>query len=186
MREGQRSQRFVGQVHGVRQAVAGIWRRGNRPFFAGIGDHDQVCGQVAAVDRRNVGRMQRLQALCLVPVVEVAPVARQLAHCSERRFHALDRLGGAGPAEVARSDGRQQVEPDIGWRGPVRHDGSGCLLEVVGWQHVVRRRDEGFEEAPGAACGEAQRKRVGLRQDEPAPNGRRTAAPQGKGWRRQP
>ena len=65
------------------------------------------------------------------------------------------------PAEVARADRRQEIEAEIGRRGPMRDDRLRVLLEVVRRQHVVRRRDEGLEEAPGAPRDQAQRAGVG-------------------------
>ena len=48
-------------------------------------------------------------------------------------------------AEIARGRGRQEIEAEIGRRGPVGQRRRRVLLEIVRRQHVVGRRDEGFE-----------------------------------------
>ena len=115
-----------------------------------------MTGQVAAVDRRDVRRVQRAQVLGRVPVVEVPVELRQAAHRCERGLEALDGGDRPGPAEVPRSDGRQQVEADVGRRGTTRDDRPRILLEVVGRQPVMRGRHEGLEVAPGAPRDHAQ------------------------------
>ena len=44
----------------------------------------------------------------------------------------------------------------------------GRFLEVVGWQTIVARRDEGLEETPRPPGDQAQAMRVGLYQRTPA------------------
>ena len=139
---GQRLQRLAGE----RQAVAGAGddagdsAGSGPPRRAGIGERDQVAGEIAAVDRRDIRRIERAKIARVVPIVEVAAEPLQPFHRGERRFEALDRLERADPAEVARGDRRQKIEADIGGRGPVRDDRARILLEVVRRQHVVRRR----------------------------------------------
>ena len=58
----------------------------------------------------------------------------------------------AEPAEVARGDRRQQIEPDVRGRRAVRDD---RLRDPPGSCRAAgrcRRADEGLEEPPGAAC----------------------------------
>ena len=128
------------------------------PARAGIGERDQMPGEIAAVDRRDVGRLERAQVARVVPVVEMAAEALEPAHRRERRLEALDGLERADPAEIARRDRREQVRPilvgDVRWATT----GVGILLEVVRRQHVVRLRDEGLEEAPGPARDQPQRR----------------------------
>ncbi len=121
------------------------------PFPAGIRQRDQVPGQIAAVDRGNIAGIERSQIARIVPVEEMAAEARQLAHGRQRRLQSRDRIDRPGPTEVARARGRQQIEADIGRRGPVRQHRHRIFLEVVRRQHVIERGHEGLEEPPGAA-----------------------------------
>ena len=82
------------------------------------------------------------------------------AHGRERRLQPLDGLARPDPAEVARARHRQQIEADIGRRCAMRHHRRRVFLEIVRRQHVVGRRDEGFEEAPGPPRDQAQALRV--------------------------
>ena len=91
------------------------------PLPAGVGQRDQMSGQIAAIDRRDVSRIQRTQIVACrtncrngresaagrLIVASVASSARRLRSVPD-------------PAEVARADDRKQIEADIGRRGPVR------------------------------------------------------------------
>ena len=92
----------------------------------------QMAGQVAAVDRRHVDRMQRLQALGVIPVVEMAMMALQLAHRAQGVGSARDELAGADVTEVVGRQIGQQRHPDIGRRSPVRDHQYRVFLHVVG------------------------------------------------------
>ncbi len=78
------------------------------------------------------------------------------AHRRERRFQPINGLGRACPSEVAGADGGQEIEAKIGGRGPMRHHRPRILLEVIGRQHMVVRRDKCLEVAPGAAGDQSQ------------------------------
>lgn len=145
-----------------------------------------MAGQVAAVHRRHVGRRQHLRRAGVVPVVEVAPVARQRAHAGQRGFQPVRGLHGAGPAEVARGHGRQQVQPHVGGRGAACHHGLGVFLEVVGRQVVLGRRDEGLEKAPSTPRNAPQRQRVVQRRCALRCRHRAAARAPGQCRRRQP
>ena len=119
------------------------------PALAGVGERDQVAGQVAAVHGRHIARLQRAQVGRIVPIVEMPAEARHPRHGGQCRFQPLDGVQQPGPPKIMRGRGRQQIEADIGGRGPARQHGRRVLLEVVGRQHVVGRRHEGFEEPPG-------------------------------------
>ena len=69
-----------------RDASAGI----AAPFRAGIGERDQMAREIAAVDRRDVGRLERPQIARVVPVEEVAVEALQPLHGRQRRLEPLD------------------------------------------------------------------------------------------------
>ena len=79
----------------------------------------------------------------------------------------VDGVGEADPAEIAGRDDGQQVDADIGRRGPRRHDRLRGFLEIVRRQHVVLGRHEGLEIEPGAARHGAQPGLVGGRDDQP-------------------
>ena len=55
----------------------------------------QVAGEVAAVDRRDVGRRQRRQRPRVVPVVEVAAIALHAQQRVERRLEPIEQAGEA-------------------------------------------------------------------------------------------
>src|SRR6185312_12037457 len=72
------AERVVQQLQGVEQALQHArpeYRRIDQ-FEQARAQGQQVAGEVAAVHRRDVQRRQRLQGLRVVPVVEVAAVAR--------------------------------------------------------------------------------------------------------------
>jgi hypothetical protein len=102
------------------------------PRLAGVGERDQMTRQVAAVDRGDVVGVQHLSVDGAVPVVEVAAEALEPLHRIERRLEPLDGLDAAGPAEVARAHGREQVEPDVRRRRTVCDHGLRVVLDVVG------------------------------------------------------
>ena len=75
----------------------------------------------------------------------------------ERGFHPVHVFVRADPAEIVRRDHRQQVQTEVGRRGPMRQHGLRVFLEVVGRKHVIFRRHKGLEEAPGAAGDQSER-----------------------------
>jgi len=153
----QRGDGLTRQYQVVVQALAGMRHLGLvEPFFAGIGEGDQVAGEIAAVHGRDIGWFQRAHVLGGVPVEEVAAVSLQPAHAVQRRLHSLECLQRAGPAEITCGDGRKQIQAHVGGRGSARDDRLGLFLEIVRRQHVVGGGDECFEEAPGAPCNQAQ------------------------------
>ena len=74
--------------------------------------------------------------------------ARSSRACAPRR---VAELAEGDVAEVARGHRGEQVEADVGGRGPVGDHALGLLLIVVGREPVVRGGHEGLEEAPGLA-----------------------------------
>ena len=125
-------------------------------------EREQVPGQVAAVDRRDVHRPQRLEGPRVVPVVEVPPVARHPIQRRERPLRPRDHLARGDVAEVVGGEVREQRQADVGRRGAVRDPVRRILLEVVRRQIVVLRPDERLEEPPGPprdACAGSSRRR---------------------------
>ena len=168
--------RFAGEVERVGdpgQALRGR-RRHDGPLPAGIGERDQVAGQVAAVDDGDVGRIERAQIARVVPVVEMAAKPREPAHGRQRRLQPFNRFGRSDPAEIAGARHREQIEAEIGRRGPVGERRGRVLLEIVRRQHVVGRRDEGLEEPPGPPRDQPQRLGVRGRHRHPAGDPRAT------------
>jgi hypothetical protein len=69
---------------------------------AGIGQREQVPGEVAAVDRRHVRRIKPTQVARVVPVVEMAAIVLELVDRRQRLLQTIHHLEGADPTEVAR------------------------------------------------------------------------------------
>ena len=93
-------------------------------------------GKVSAVDRGNIARLQNSQIAGVVPVV---PVPLETLHPLQRvqcRADTCDSRADTDPAHVARRQYRQQVQPDVGRRGPLCQLGFGQILIVVGRQVV--------------------------------------------------
>ena len=143
-------------------------------------------GQVAAVDRGDVDRIERPEVGRVVPIAEVAAETLQASHRRQRRLQALDGLERADPTEFAGGGRRQQQKADIGRRRPVSDDGGGILLEIVRRQHVVGRGDERLEEPPGPSRDQPQRAGIGLRDRQAAGIDRRHAHPARDRGREQP
>ena len=159
----QRPQRLDGEWEAIAHAVD----TANRvsafvpPGGTGIGEGNEVAAEIAAVDGRNVDRLERAKVQRVVPVEEVAPVALQAIEGREGCLEPFDGLQRTRPAELTGRGGGQEQQPDVGWRRPMSKDGIGILLEVVGRQHVVGRRHERFEEAPGTPRCRSERPRIG-------------------------
>ena len=118
--------------------------------------------QIAAVDGRNVSRLERSKIARVVPVVEMPAHALHATHRRKRRLQPLNRLARSDPTEIARANDGKKIEADIGRRGPMRDRRRRIVLKIVWRQHVVGRRDESLEEPPRAARGQPQRLRIGL------------------------
>ena len=190
-------QRRPSETHTVPDAgeKLGIFPSRTHPTAAGIGKRDKVPSEIAAVDRRDVGRLERPEVLCVVPVVEMPAEPLQLAHGRHRRFEAFDRFGHADPAKIVSGHCREKVETDIGRRSPMSDDRLRIFLKIVRRKHVVFLRDEGLEETPGAACHQTQKVKIGVgnrqgsgierRQADPARDGRRDKPRHDEGCRNQ-
>ena len=97
-------------------------------------------------------RVEHAAVTGVVPIVEVAAKPRHAIERGKGRLEPFDRFDGAEPAEIARCDDRQQIDADVGRRSAMRDRRSRYLLKIVGGQHVVGRRHDELEEAPGLPC----------------------------------
>ena len=156
------------------------------PLGAGVGDGDQMAGQVSAIDRGHIGRVKGPQVRRVVPVVEVTVAPLHSDHGRQGRLKALCGLLCPDPAKIPGAGRRHQVEAKIGRRGALRHDQLGRLLKIVRWQHVACLGDEGLEEAPGLPGDQAQRMCVRFAQGAPGGYPWRQADPECDRWRGDP
>ena len=102
---------------------------------------DERPGEVAAVHRRDVARVQRRQRGRVVPVQEMPAISFEAFERRQRAVETLDERVGREIAEVVRGQRRQQTHPDVGRRGPARQLAVvGVLLVVVGRQPAHRPR----------------------------------------------
>ena len=116
----------------------------------------------------------------------MAAEAREAGQCGKRCLQPLDRFHCAEPAEIARRDDRQQIDTDIGRRGTTRDHRDRHLLEIVGRQHVVGRRHDELEEAPGLSRNVAHHPSILVDDSQSArPLGRRADPPRHR-WRHRP
>ena len=155
-------------------------------FEQSLTHREQACQQIAAVDRRNVGGRQRGERLRVVPVEPVPLVAFELVERVERVLDARRHLGGRQKSEVAGGEARQQVQPNVRRRRPVRRTSPReRLLEVVRRQPVVLGDDERVKEVPRPP-GQQTRGRGVPRSSAPAPGclrGKLTRYPRSPGDR---
>ena len=121
--------------------------------LARLSERDEVTGEVAAIDRGHVLRVERAEVTRVIPVIEVTTEPLQAVHRAERGFEPLDRGQGAEPSEIVRGDGGEEIQPEVGGRRAVGHDRCRLFLKIVGRQGVVLGADKGLEEAPGPARG---------------------------------
>ena len=103
---------------------------------------------VSAVDRADVGRLEHAEILQLIPVEEVPLVALQGVQRAERTFQPLDELSRREESEIVRADRGQQLQSDVGGRGPHGDNGLGIELHVVRCEPMRGRIHELIEIAP--------------------------------------
>ena len=182
----------AGGLAGQRERVPDPGQRGSDRkrlvdhLAAGVGEREQVAGEVAAVDGRHVRGLEPVQVARVVPVVEVTAEPFEAGDRGERRLQALHHVEGPDPAEIPSRHRREEVQPDVRRRGAMRDDRSGIVLEVVGRQRMVVRTDERLEVAPCPASGQADRLDVCGRELLGRGLGGRQADPSGDEGREQP
>ncbi len=117
------------------------------------GEGEQVAAEVAAVDRRHVGRRQRRERSRVVPVQEVAAMARaaaaSVARVASRRSQQVARC------RSSRSDARRPAPAGTGrcWsaRCGARPSSCGVICRLSGGRWCVFGADAALEQAPGVA-----------------------------------
>ena len=77
-------------------------------------------------------------------------------------LQAIDRLAVTDPAEIAGTDHGEEIQTDVGRRGPMRDPRFRILLEVVRRQVQLVSGHERLEETPGAAGHQPQLSQVPL------------------------
>ena len=90
--------------------------------LARLSEREEMTGEVAAVDRGYVFGIERAEVTRVIPVIEVTTETFEAVHRAERGFEPLDCSYGAEPAEIVRSDGGEQIQPEVGGRRAVGHD----------------------------------------------------------------
>ena len=132
-------------VHGLRRRR--LLERGDQ-FAQTAGERDQGGREVAAVDRRNIARRQRRQALGVVPVEEMAVESFEPFDCGQRPVDPCDEVAGVDESEIARGKGGEQTHADIGGRRAMRDHRRRRVLKIVRRQAVIVSAVEGFEISP--------------------------------------
>ncbi len=147
-----RPQDLLQHRHGVDQARAqrrARLQQAGGDLLTAARHGEQGSGQVAAVDGRDIARLERREGQRVDPVPQVAAQTAQPRQRFERVAQPRREALGAQIAEVPRRQGRQQEHPDVGRRGAMRDHAAGVFLIVVGRQPVVLRPHEALVEMPG-------------------------------------
>ena len=122
-----------------------------------LGERDKRRGEVAAVDGRDITRMQWRQGDGVVPIQEMPLVSLEALERQQRGVHPLDEILGRQIPEIVRGERRQQAHADVGRRRAASDFRRvAVLLVVVRRKPGIGFRDEGLEIAPGAAGRSAQ------------------------------
>ena len=185
---GQGTRRFADEERRVLDSGEG------RPAKSGLVDHvptgvpqrDQMSGEISAVDRGHVFRVERTTVFRVVPVVEVATEVLEPGHRSQRGLESLHGVHEAKPAEITSGHGGQQIQPEIRGRRAVRDDQAGIFLDVVGRQAAVFGTHERREELPRSSRDHPERSGVLGRQRRGLFRQPRKADPSSHRGRRRP
>ena len=124
-------------------------------------------GKVAAVDRRDIARLQHPHVAGVVPVVEMPTETLELVQGIQSALDPGDGGPQAGPAHVPGGQHGQEVQADVGGRRPLCQLWFRGILEVVGRQVVGLLGHEGLEEPPCGSGDPAQGVAVRWRKVEP-------------------
>src|SRR4029453_2875896 len=148
--------RFTEEENGVRNPGEHLRakQRAVDDVLARLSERDEMTGEVSTVDRGYVFGIERAEVTRVIPVIEVTTETLKAVHRSERGFEPLDCRHGAEPGENVRSDGREEIQPEVGGRRAVGHDWCRLFLKIIGRKGVVFWANKGLEEPPGPARGE--------------------------------
>ncbi len=147
------SERLFEDAQRVGQPLPELWRkdRAVRDFDKSLAQRDQRDGEVAAVDGRDVARLQGLQGLRVDPVEDMAAVLWQTPQRRQRGGASRGDVGPRRETQVERRQRRKELHPDIRGRGTVRGFLERRHLVVVRGQPIVGGTRVGLEIGPGAA-----------------------------------
>ncbi len=81
---------------------------------AGLLQSDQMPGEVSAVHRRDVGRLEYAQIVKVVPVVEMSPIPAHSLERAENPLESFDRSFEIDEFQIVRYHHRETLEPDVG------------------------------------------------------------------------
>ena len=93
---------------------------------------DQMSGEISAVDRRDVRRLQHSQLVQVVPVEEVSVEPSHPLQRPEHFFYAIDHVRSRDEAEIGRADCGQKLKTDIRGGCAKSQHWLRVFLEVVG------------------------------------------------------
>ncbi len=115
---------------------------------ARVPESDQVPGQVAAIDGRDVPGLEDPEVRQVVPVVEVSAETLHALERLEDTLQPLRHVLRGEEAEVVGAHGREELETDVGGRRAHRDGGGRVFLIVVRREPARPGGDEPVEEAP--------------------------------------
>ena len=95
-----------------------------------------MSGEVSAVNRRHVRRLEYAQLVQIVPVEEMPVEAPHSLQRSKHFLDAIDHVGARDETEVYRAYRRQKLQPDVSRRCAERENRLRIFLEVVRRQPV--------------------------------------------------
>ena len=120
--------------------------------LAGRRERDEVSGQIAGVDRRDVRGIEHPQIVEVVPVHQVSAHLGHLLDGLERTLQPLEHLVARDETEVVRRHRRQQLQADVRRRRPRGDNRQRRLLEIVGDEPVRALVGKVLEEGPVRVC----------------------------------
>src|SRR5207249_8025148 len=105
--------------------------------------------QIAAIHRRDVARMQRLQCAQVVPIEEMAFETLEATDCFERAQVACHQVVDRDITEVVRRYGRQHPKSDVRRRSAQENFPHWHFLNIIWRQPGGLRPDKIIKISPG-------------------------------------
>src|SRR6185437_7306149 len=124
-----------------------------------------MAGEVAAVYRRDVLRLQRLKRFSVVPIEKMPAEFPQFSERCEGEFYALEKFQRGNVAQVVRRYCGQQQQPYVGRGSPVSGHRRRIFLKIIGREPVIFSAHKSFKEAPGTASYPPRQLNVGITHD---------------------